>query len=208
MEVHQLSDGTLWAIREIKESSDELLELLDKKELYLPSLQGMVAENRKKEWLSIRVLLRDLLNEEKEIIYSGTGKPSFADHSYYISLSHTKGFVAVILSKDHPVSIDIEYHSPRVKKIRTQFMSENEELNVDKKNEETHLLLHWSAKECLFKMLDMEAVFFKENLHIKPFVPALHSHASFEAYETRTEQQQTFSIRYFVSDQYIISYIC
>lgn len=56
-----------------------------------------------------------MLQEDKEIGYSSEGKPHLTDNSSFISISHTKGYVAVILSSVAPVGIDIEQYGQRVK---------------------------------------------------------------------------------------------
>ena len=200
------SSETIWAVKPIEQSSEHLLELLDRKDLYTPMLQQISTESRKQEWLSVRVLLKELLQEEKEIAYTDAGKPYLADHSYHISISHTQGFVAVALNKQYPVGIDIEYISPRVRKIRTRFMSNEEEQNICVEEEETHLLLHWSAKESLFKALGESDVDFRQCLHILPFLPERNKLSSFSAYETRTELRHRFLVNYVADDSYVLTF--
>ena len=45
-------------------------------------LNRFVSERRKMEWLSVRVLLYSMLQEDKEIGYSPEGKPYLTDHSF------------------------------------------------------------------------------------------------------------------------------
>ena len=195
-----------WAVREIRESVDELLEKLEKKELYLPHLEKITSEHRKKEWLSVRILLKEILGEEKTISYTSSGKPYLSDNSYQISISHTKGYVAVILHPQLSVGIDIEYISPRVQKIRSRFMSDEEELHLDKTLEEVHLLLHWSAKESLFKILGEENVDFKTELHISPFKPVVNQLAEFSAYETKSKKRGQYDFQYLVTKEYVLTF--
>jgi 4'-phosphopantetheinyl transferase EntD len=197
-----------WFIRvaPIRESSEELLARLENKDWYIPTLQEM-AENRKREWLSVRVLLKEIIGMEKQILYTDSGKPYLADQSFHISISHTKGYVAVILDKEKPVAIDIEQISPRVEKIRTRFMDETEENNLSSKNRIIHLLLHWSAKESLFKILDENDIEFKMQLHINPFEPAINKWAEFTAHETRTGAGHPFLVHYFVDKDYVLTYL-
>mgnify|MGYP000016543064 CR=1 FL=1 len=63
------------------------------------------------EWLAVRVLLYTLSGEEKEIAYHPSGKPYLADASASLSISHTKGYVAVVLGlPGREVGIDIEQY--------------------------------------------------------------------------------------------------
>ena len=198
-------ESIIWAVREICEPVDDLLGLLQKKELYFPYLSQITSDSRKEEWLTVRVLLKEMLGEEKEILYTSTGKPYLSDNSYQISISHTKGFVAVALHPEMKIGIDIEQISPRIHKIRSRVMNEKEDANLDKECEEIHLLLHWSAKESLFKILEEQDVDFKTCLHINPFNPVLNELSPFSAYETKTKEQQRFSGYYLANASYVLT---
>ena len=190
----------------LEEDSETLLSRLSYKDRYLPVIEKMV-ENRKREWLSVRVLVKEILGEEKEILYNSVGKPYFSDNSFYIGISHTKGYAALIMNKESEVAVDIERITPRIEKIRTRFVNEEEEKSLSQKNELIHLLLFWSAKESLYKRLGLENVDFKTQLHISSFEPVIGEWRSFEAYETRTENQERFKVHYFVHDDYVLTYI-
>ncbi|MDR1122370.1 MAG: 4'-phosphopantetheinyl transferase superfamily protein [Dysgonamonadaceae bacterium] len=197
--------GTIWAVYSIMESSEALLHLLDKKELYHAYLQSVTSESRKREWLAVRVLLKNMLQEEKEILYHTNGKPYLADYSYHISISHTKGYAAIALNKVHPVGIDIEYLSSRAGKSYSRFMSSEEYLQVSPENMETQLLLHWSAKESLFKILGEAHVDFKSCLHISPFQLVLGNLSSFPAHETKTEANHAYTVHYLANEAYVLT---
>ena len=202
---HTTVESIIWAVREIRESVDELMAMLEKKDLYFPHLKQISSESRKREWLTVRVLLKEMLDEEKKILYTSTGKPYLSDNSYQISISHTKGFVAVALHPEMKVGIDIEHISQRIQKIRSRFMNKKEEANLDKEHEEMHLLLHWSAKESIFKLLEEQDVDFETYLHINPFNPVLNNLSRFSAYETKTEKQQVFSGYYLANSCYVLT---
>jgi phosphopantetheinyl transferase len=164
-------------------------------------------ENRKREWLTIRVLLKELLGEEKEILYNSLGKPYLLDNSFHISVSHTKGYAALIVSKENEVAIDIERISSKVENIRKRFVNDEEEKAFSQPDEQIRLLLYWSAKESLFKRLGVENVDFKAHLHIHPFEPVLGEWSCFEAGETRTVNRSCYKIKYFVHEDYVLTYI-
>jgi 4'-phosphopantetheinyl transferase EntD len=190
----------------IEEDFELLLSQLAHKEWYLPFLDKMTG-HRKAEWLSVRVLLKELLNEEKEIRYFPSGKPYLADNSYHISISHTKEYVAVILNKEKEVAIDIEKISPRVENISSRFMNEDEVTALSKENRLIHLVIHWSAKESMFKILNEENVEFKTQLHLSSFEPLMRKWDSFSAHETRSPKQNIFTINYYVHEDYVLTYI-
>ena len=101
-----------WVVWKMEESLDTLFSLLpDARRVSCEQeMQRFTSDRRKLEWLSVRVLLYSMLQEDKEIGYSSEGKPHLTDNSSFISISHTKGYVAVILSSVAPVGIDIEQY--------------------------------------------------------------------------------------------------
>ena len=97
------TNGIQWAVWKMEESLDALLLLLPgaRRAFCEQELNRFVSERRKMEWLSVRVLLYSMLQEDKEIGYSLEGKPYLTDHSFFISISHTKGYVAVKIGRAH-----------------------------------------------------------------------------------------------------------
>jgi len=193
----------LWGIWKIEESSEILLSMLDNKEYYNSFLSNRMTEGRKCEWLASRVLVKSLLGEEPEIRYTSAGAPFLHGKTCQISISHTKGYAAVLLTENKNAGIDIEFLSDRVRKIRTRFMSTEEDLAIDSIHESEHLLIYWSGKETLFKMIGQEEVDFKKHLHIKPF--KYENEGTFNATETRTQKNESFTIHYFVSTEFVLT---
>lgn len=202
----------------INKDSETLLSQLEHADSYLPFIERMT-EKRKCEWLTARTLLKTLSGEEKEIAYRPNGKPFLSDRSYHISISHTNyrevtdqtgngklsGYVAMVLNEEKNVAIDIEMISPRVLKIKNRFLNREETKAIAADAEIVHLLLHWSAKESVFKILDAKNVDYQSKIHIRPFRPAIGEWSSFEAYETRTEKQNVFQVHYFVRENYVLT---
>ncbi|BBD44332.1 4'-phosphopantetheinyl transferase family protein [Petrimonas sp.] len=162
----------------------------------------MRSERRVIEWLTTRVLLFELLGEEKMIDNRPDGRPFLIDGSYKISISHTKDYAAVLLHKQHSVGIDVETISGRVSKLADKFISENE--YIDHSQQVIHQLLHWSAKETMFKMMEESEIDFKEHLHIHPFNP--ERKGVFQANESKTPQQKTFQIHYEVLPDAVLTW--
>lgn len=194
----------LLGVWKIEESSEQLLSQLEKKEYYLPFLANMHTEKRRQEWLATRVLLKEMLGREVRIAYEANGAPYLPDEPFYISISHTKQYAAILIQKHPAVGIDIEYRSDRVLKIRSRFMNPEEEERIDKKHEVEHLLIHWCAKETLFKVIGQEEVDFCRHLHIKPF--SYNDRGRLEAFETRTEQSCTYQMEFRVTSQFILTF--
>ncbi len=162
----------------------------------------MRSRRRVIEWLTTRVLLFELLGEEKIIDNRPDGRPFLVDGSYKISISHTKDYAAVLLHKQCSVGIDVETISERVSKLADKFISENE--YIDHSRQVIHQLLHWSAKETMFKMMEESEIDFKEHLHIHPFHPG--KKGVFQASESKTPQQKTFQIHYEVLPDAVLTW--
>ncbi len=128
-------------------------------------------ENRAKQWLVSRIILDHISgNKELSIIYEESGRPLIKDEHFHISISHTSRFVAVILSKNLKVGIDIEGVHDRILKIRSKFVSSEENIFLKEDNSLVeNLILIWSAKEALFKMDGKGNMDFRKNISIKPF---------------------------------------
>lgn len=181
-------------IWKLEESSSELYARLSRKEEYQPFLNRVKAEKRRAEWLAVRVLLMQLLGEEARVAYRPDGAPYLVDLPFHLSISHTEGYVSVLLQETAAVGIDLEYRSDRVKRIRSRFMSAEEEAGVDPLHETACLLIHWCAKEALFKMIGQTDVDFREHLHVAPF-PYAES-GEIAVWETRTAARNAYRLQY------------
>lgn len=199
-----IEDDCRWGIWKMEETFDDLLLQFINPSQILEQMQHLTAPFRRLEWLSVRALLKELCGEEKQVAYLPSGKPYLADQSYQISISHTKGYVAVILNPSKKVGIDIEQYGDRILKLRSKFLSEKEIAAIYSDKEVLHLLLHWSAKETMFKLLGEEGVDFKEHLLIAPFMP--EENGTFDACEMRTAKQQKFRLHYRVHQDFVITW--
>jgi len=179
-------------------SLKDLQELLpDNGTMYNNQLEKFTAEHRKREWLAVRVLLYNMTGETKQILYEESGKPYLEDNSFFISLSHTRGYVAIILSEHHRVGVDIETTGERALKLAHKFVDDTEltypETNLITKAD--MLTMIWSAKETMYKCMDSRKILFREELHVDVNIP-LFEQPYFPAYETHTPQRQEFRIYY------------
>lgn len=193
-----------WGIWKTDETLDDLLVMLPHKEVYREGMQRFTSEHRRLEWIAVRVLLYTLLGEEKEIAYFPNGKPYLADASASISISHTKGYVAVLLgTPDKEVGIDIEQYGERVRRVAHKFMREDEEASLFRGTEIWSLLLHWSAKETMFKCMNASDVDFREHMRVLPF--SVDESGIFSAEEYRTAEKCKFTIHYYLSSDFVLT---
>ena len=190
----------------VEETIGQLRSMFKDFSLYESDLQKFKAEKRQLEWLAVRVLLKELLGEEKVIDYLPSGKPFLKDRSACVSFSHTCGYVAVAVHPTKEVGIDIEQYGNRVGRLASRFVREDEMQSVRAGNEIYALLLHWSAKETMFKLMNQSDVDFLDHLHILPFIPT--ELGEMEAVEYRTDLHQPFQISYYTHSDYVLTFAC
>ena len=196
----------LVGVWKVDETVEQLRSMFHQFSIYEESFMRFSAEKRKQEWLAVRVLLKELCGEEKKIAYFPSGKPYLEDQSAFVSFSHTSGYVAVALHPSAEVGVDIEQYGTRVQRVASRFIREDEKVSVKSGDEIYALLLHWSAKETMFKLMKDEAVDFIKHLHILPFVP--EESGTFHACEYRSGQEQEFLIHYDTHPDYVLTFAC
>lgn len=151
-----------YLVRPIAESEEELLARLSHPEYFAEKIEKLKSgSSRMIEVLAVRSALKDLFQGvEQQVLYTTEGKPYLTvGQAPCISISHTKGYVAVIRA-EHPVGIDIERRGTRVERVVSHFLKP-EELSllsegVDEEKRQLSLHLAWSAKEAAFKVLGRE----------------------------------------------------
>lgn len=198
-------ENLLLGIWKTEETAEQLLAMLSATGRALWEEQTRTfADKRKYEWLAVRVLLKTLCGTEKQVAHQASGKPYLTDRSWHISISHTRGYVAVLLHATSEVGIDIEQYAPKVQRVASRLIRPDEEGNLLSGDKIYALLLHWSAKETLFKLIDREGVDFIRHLRIYPFVQA--EQGVLQAREYRTEAQQAYTIHYLTHPHFVLTW--
>ena len=197
-------NGGLLGIWKMDETREDLLQLFP---AHLRSkanslLHTIRSERRSIEWLATRVMLFNLLGKEQIILNRENGSPYLADGKSHISISHTKEYAAILLHETSAVGIDIETRSERVVKLAGKFISDKE--YIDPAQKVVHQLLHWSAKESLFKLMNEEGIDFRQHLYIEPFTPVVKGVMA--ARETKTTQMRKYTIHYEVHPYYVLTW--
>lgn len=199
-----VEDDCVLGIWNITESYDELYSRLSLQPEELEILNGFKSELRKIEWLSVRVLLREISGENLTIVYNGNHKPLIKGNSYHISISHSYNFSSILLSRTRQVGIDLEYMSHRISSIAHKFINKKEFITEDPDREKFHLYVHWCAKEALYKICDKKGINFKTNLTIEPFI--LKKEGVLRGLVHSRYRLEYFNLKYFTVDNYIIVY--
>ena len=115
---------------------------------------------RQKEFLCVRALLLAMTGDPTlRIEHTESGRPIVK--GWQVSISHTKGYAALMLSKEEgaeldeqdslqrhvAVGVDIEYRSDRVAKIASHYIRPDEKAETLEQ-----MLVLWCAKETLYKL--------------------------------------------------------
>lgn len=205
-----------YGIWKVSETVDELLSKFgDRQSFYASQLEQFRYDGRRLEWLAVRALLKEMLGEECEIGYKESGKPYLINSKWNVSISHTRGYVTVALSLSRIIGIDIEQYGNRVCKIAKRFIREDENCSVEnarlqepllenRENMVYAMLLHWSAKESIFKIMEQIDVDFLHNLQIYPFNLCIDG--SFKGKEYGSPERKEFLIRYLLHPDFVLTY--
>jgi 4'-phosphopantetheinyl transferase EntD len=151
--------------------------------------------SRQLEMLATRCLLYIMTDGEYvEISHNAHGKPQI--NGWNISVSHTKGYAAVMLSRSHIVAVDIEHNSNRVSKIADKFIR-NDEYAPEVRMQ----LLHWSAKETIYKLYSEEDLMYFD-MRLLPFSMCERGVVCIED----LKDYKTNEVHFMFTDDYVLTY--
>lgn len=156
------------AVWKITETVEELSSLVNDTAIVSYANEHFAGVKRRCEWLATRLLVKELLGQNAQIEYDQTGRPYIKDIPS-ISISHTDGYVAVIISYNLQVGIDIERRNRFLGETYKRFMNEQECAVLEDKNRNDVMLVHWTAKEALFKIVGNLGGTFKDNISLSHF---------------------------------------
>ncbi len=115
-------------------------------------------EQRRREFLTWRAMLRRELGRELKIGYNELGAPVLPDRREYLSVSHAADRVAVLLSMQ-PTGVDIERMSRRYHRILHKYLTPAEQaLSSDTR----FYAAAWCAKEAAYKWAGIRDLGFEE----------------------------------------------
>lgn len=155
--ISNLSDDVRMALWQMTEDVDELPKPAN---VDFSDIHSVI---RKKERLVTYCMLRALTSRDDLIIGHNSSDKPLLD-GYSLSLSHTKGWAAMILSeKAMSLGIDIEYFSDRVNKVADRFIRTDEQ-----SDNLSYRLINWSAKETVYKAFSEEDLQYFE-MRLRPF---------------------------------------
>jgi 4'-phosphopantetheinyl transferase len=195
----------IWNITESVEILNSLIHLTPSDEIIYNRMKN---ENRKKQWLSYRILLQHFSGKQPlEIQYNEFGKPFIKNRVHQnFSASHSRSYAAVISGTSPWVGIDIEKISPRLLRVRERFLSKKEldefgtPVNLEK------LCIFWCAKEALYKVYGIPEVDLKNDIFIHSFDYICTTSGHFTATITKPEKNKEFTLWYIKLEDHILVY--
>ncbi len=206
-------DDVRIAVWHVTEEYEELLGILPDSDIVrYQAEQQFRSKSRIIEWTTVRVLLYTILGRQIQIQYNEQGAPMLPDYEgLHIGISHTKGYVAIVLSEMFLVGIDVEQiepldnntdeggqRIPRVVRVKKHFIRNDEFVESV-----VGILLCWSAKESVYKVLGREGVNFLEELKIHPFDEKTYE-GEFELEDLKEEN--IYLIKYKVFDDFVLTF--
>jgi phosphopantetheinyl transferase len=168
-EIRRINQSTILGTWFINESWEELFGKAFLSENELAEFDTFRNDNRKRQWLAYRMLIREMLGMNYLLIYDADGKPHINEPWHFVSVSHSKDFAAVIVSKDRAVGIDVEVVHSRIEKVIGKFLSEDEIAALGSTNRLEKLYVYWSGKEALYKLDGKGAPDFSHQILFGPF---------------------------------------
>lgn len=105
---------------------------------------------RRLERLAERLLVHAAVGDAARLTHDGRGAPLLEPAVPRISISHTRGMVALACRHDGSVGIDVEYVSPRVLRVRERFLA-TDELRLVPAGDVAANTVAWTAKEAMYK---------------------------------------------------------
>lgn len=193
-------------IWEIKESYDELFEEVHLFPGEAKRLNDFRSEARKLEFLSVRVLLKSLIQTCGPIQYNQNNKPFLAHSQYNLSISHSQNITAIMISKTKKIGIDLEYMSHKIIKVQHKFINDHEYITSNEAQKSYHMYIHWCAKEALYKLCDKQDINFRQNLTIEPFEP--QAYGIITGWVDNKFWHDKFELNYFTINNYVVVYCC
>lgn len=198
-------DGSRLAIWQMTETEKELFSMAALSEGIKSEVENFRSEARRKEWLTLRILLKDVLGvaHYDDIAYDEKGKPHLKNSRGHISFSHTRNFAAVIFHRTKNIGIDIETVRERIEKVSYKFLNDEEHAFIQNPKRIDTLHVIWGAKEVLFKMYGKGGLDFKNQMRVYPFITG---DGRVDAELKADGMVSRYKMNYFFSDNLVVVY--
>lgn len=170
----ELGKGALLGVWKIEEDEDWYFSnplLTERVQIRIDAYKSV---QRKLQGIAVRILIKNLLPQEDnvDIDYDEKSKPFFVSLKAKISVTHSEDMVAVLISDQGEVGVDIEKCNTKVKRIFHKFMNEMEYetyISLKDPGKTDYLHIIWGAKESLYKLYGKGNLDFRKHLLVREF---------------------------------------
>ena len=196
LKIDNLRSGAILGMWRIEETVSEMLAMMPSLEKLLHVLDSYSRDARRLEVLSVHALVYIMTGDESLVVgHNEDGHPLL--EGWHVSISHTRGYAAVLLSRQDEVAVDVEYVSNRVAKIADRFIRDDEQDETI-----TRQLVCWCTKEAVYKYFSSQHLAL---LDIRLRNYELLSEGCIVAENMQTGD--TVTVNYNVTDSYVMTYI-
>lgn len=196
LKIDNLRSGAILGIWRIEETVSEMLAMMPSLEKLQHVLDSYSRDARRLEVLSVHALVYIMTGDESLVVgHNEDGHPLL--EGWHVSISHTRGYAAVLLSRQDEVAVDVEYVSNRVAKIADRFIRDDEQDETI-----TRQLVCWCTKEAIYKYFSSQ--------HLALLDIRLRNYELLSEGCVFAENMQTgdtVTVNYNVTDSYVMTYI-
>ena len=151
----------------ITEAVEELLDVVPA--CYATSVSRFKSKNRSAQWLAVRAIVAQRFGNDVCVAYDVAGKPVLEGADGCITVSHTDGYAVLAYSSEGGVGVDVELLSRNVLRVAERFMQAGSLENYSLPDKNSAALVHWCAKEALYKIVGDLGGNFKDNISVGGF---------------------------------------
>ncbi len=156
-------------IWQITESAGSLISVFPFSENEETEFKKFRGEKRQTEYLATRLLLQNIMGGKTEVVYHESGRPLLKNSPLNISISHSSDYVVVFVSNEL-CGIDVENVHRRIDRVAKRFLQPDELAWIEKSAQSQMLkIIHWCAKEAIFKCSCRNGIRFDTQIFITPF---------------------------------------
>lgn len=196
LKIDNLRSGAILGMWRIEETVSEMLAMMPSLGNLQHVLDSYSRDARRLEVLSVHALVYIMTGDESLVVgHNEDGHPLL--EGWHVSISHTRGYAAVLLSRQDEVAVDVEYVSNRVAKIADRFIRDDEQDETI-----TRQLVCWCTKEAVYKYFSSQHLAL---LDIRLRNYELLSEGCIVAENMQTGD--TVTVNYNVTDSYVMTYI-
>lgn len=196
LKIDNLRSGAILGMWRIEETVSEMLAMIPSLGKLQHVLDSYSRDARRLEVLSVHALIYIMTGDESLVVgHNEDGHPLL--EGWHVSISHTRGYAAVLLSRLDEVALDVEYVSNRVAKIADRFIRDDEQDETI-----TRQLVCWCTKEAVYKYFSSQHLAL---LDIRLRNYELSSEGCIVAENMQTGDMVT--VNYNVTDSYVMTYI-